>query len=58
VSEETGKWVLVAFYDHAPCSIYGLFDSEEEARAYGEKYHMAFDGYDVHSVLNAFYEEV
>jgi uncharacterized protein YbjT (DUF2867 family) len=57
MSEDTGKWVLIAYYDNAPSSVYGLFDSEEAARAYGEKYSMAFDGYDIRSVLDADYWE-
>jgi len=60
MGEETGKWVLIAysFYsDRLPCSVYGLFDTEQEAMDYAEKYRADFDSFGVHSVLNAFYEE-
>jgi len=60
MGEETGKWVLIAysFYsDRLPCSVYGLFDTEQEAMDYAEKYRADFDSFGVHPVLNAFYEE-
>lgn len=59
MTEETGKWVVIAYYNHTPSVVYGLFDSRDEAYDYGhtnwEK--MGCDAYDVRSVLNAFYEE-
>jgi hypothetical protein len=59
MDEETGKWVVVHFFPHSPMEVYGLFDSEEEARGYAEKHRMADNGgaYQVQSVLNAHYEE-
>jgi hypothetical protein len=61
MSEETGKWVVIGyrFYsDRLPCGVYGLFDTEQEALDYAEKYPADFDMFGVHPVLNAFYEEV
>jgi len=58
MSEETGKWVVIGYFEHVPCDVYGLFDTEEEARAYGQKHSNFFDAFTVRSVLNAFYEEV
>lgn len=57
MGEETGKWVVIAYYNRPPCSVYGLFDTEQEAMNYAEKYRADFDSFGVHPVLNAFYEE-
>jgi hypothetical protein len=59
MSEETGKWVILQFFPHSPVEVYGLFDSEDEARAYAERqgFAMGQGSYDVHMVLNAHYEE-
>lgn len=58
-SEETGKWVILNYFPHSPVDVYGLFDTEEEARAYAEKQNMAMgnNSYSVHMVLNAHYYE-
>ena len=58
MSEETGKWVLVAYFEHEPFDVYGLFNTEQEAWDYAEKHRADFDACAVKSVLNAFYEEV
>lgn len=57
--EETGKWVILNFFPNSPVDVYGLFDSEEEAREYAEKQGMARGGnsYDIKMVLNAHYHE-
>ena len=58
-SEETGKWVILNYFPHSPVDVYGLFETEEEARAYAEKQNMAMgnNSYSVHMVLNAHYHE-
>jgi len=58
-SEETGKWIILNFFPYSPVEVYGLFDTEEEARAYAEKQGMAKgdNSYSVHMVLNAHYHE-
>lgn len=59
MDEETGKWVIINYFPHSPVDVYGLFDSEEEARAYADAQGMATGGnaYDVRMVLNAHYHE-
>ena len=59
MSEETGKWVILNYFPHSPVDVYGLFDSEQEAREYAEK-HVFFKqktAYEVKMVLNAHYQE-
>jgi hypothetical protein len=58
-SEETGKWIILNFFPYSPVEVYGLFDTEEEARAYAEQQGMAKgdNSYSVHGVLNAHYHE-
>lgn len=58
-SEETGKWVILNFFKHEPVQVYGLFDTEEEARTYARANRMANGGnaYSVQMVLNAHYHE-
>jgi hypothetical protein len=57
--EETGKWIILNFFPYSPVEVYGLFDTEEEARAYAEAQFMASgdNSYSVHMVLNAHYQE-
>ena len=58
MSEETGKWIVIAYYA-TPCVVYGPFNSYEEAWDYAHANHkkMGCYAYDVRPVLNAFYEE-
>jgi len=58
-NEETGKWIILNFFPYSPVEVYGLFDTEEEARAYAEQQGMAKgdNAYSVHMVLNAHYQE-
>ena len=58
-NEETGKWVILNFFPNSPTDVYGLFDSEQEARDYAEKQGFAIGGnsYQVNMVLNAYYQE-
>lgn len=53
--ETTGKFVILHFFPHEPVQVYGLFDTEEEARQYAERQSFANNGcaYAVHEVLNA-----
>lgn len=59
MGEETGKWVVIAYYHLTPCVVYGLFDTEKEAWDYANANYkkMGCEVWDVRSVLNAFYEE-
>jgi len=60
MNEETGKWVILSYFPQEPVQVYGLFDSEEDARAYAEGQGMANNSggaYDVQMVLNAHYHE-
>ena len=34
--ETTGKFVILHYFPHEPMQVYGLFDTEEEARQYAE----------------------
>ena len=58
-NEETGKWVILSYFPHSPVDVYGMFDSEQEARDYAEKqgFAMGDSAYSVHMVFNAHYEE-
>jgi len=58
MDEETGKWVILNFFGREPIDVYGLFDTEEEARNYAETQGMAINGnaYSVQMVLNAHYQ--
>ena len=53
--ETTGKFVILQFFPHEPVQVYGLFDTEAEARQYAEAQGFAKGGgaYDVNEVLNA-----
>lgn len=55
MSEETGKWIVIAYYDFTPCVVYGLFDSYEKAWDYAHANHEKIGcyTYDVRPVLNA-----
>ena len=57
--EETGKWVILSFFPHEPVDVYGLFDSEKEARDYAEQQGLAIGNgaYQISMVLNAHYQE-
>jgi len=57
--EETGKWVILSFFPNSPTDVYGLFDSEQEARDYAERHGFAIGGgaYQINMVLNAHHEE-
>lgn len=53
--EETGLWVIIAYFPHESPDIYGFFNTEAEAWAYAHQ-HMERNwarAYDVHMVLNA-----
>lgn len=52
-SEETGKWVITHYFPHEPAQVYGLFDSEAEAREYAQAQGFAITGaYEVQMVLD------
>ena len=57
--EETGKWVILSFFPNSPTDVYGLFDSEQEARDYAERHGFSTGGnaYQINMVLNAHYHE-
>ena len=59
MSEETGKWVILNYFPHSPVDVYGLFDSEQEAREYAEKqgFGVGQGAYEISMVLNAHYYE-
>ena len=59
MNEETGKWVILNYFPHSPVDVYGLFDSEQEAREYAERNGFARgqNAYEVKMVLNAHYQE-
>lgn len=58
-NEETGKWVILHFFYQDPVDVYGLFDSEQQARAYAQEqgFDMHGGAYAVHMVLNKDYTE-
>lgn len=51
--ETLGLFVVLHFFPHEPVQVYGLFDTETEARKYAESQGFANNGgaYDVHDVL-------
>lgn len=53
--ETTGKFVVLHYFPHEPMQVYGLFDTEDEARQYAEAQGLAArpGAYDVNEVLNA-----
>ena len=53
--ETTGKFVVLHYFPHNPMQVYGLFDTEKEARQYAEAQGFTGNGgaYDVNEVLNA-----
>lgn len=57
--EETGKWVVLDLFPNAPVDVYGLFDSEDEAKTYAKRLHFNThsDRFEIRQVLNAHYEE-
>jgi len=59
MDEETNEWVILNYFPNEPVQVYGVFDSEEEARTYAETNGMANGGnaYSVQMVLNAHYYE-
>lgn len=58
-NEETGKWIIIDYFPNSPADVYGLFDTEKDARDYAERHGFGKNGgaYDIKSVLNAFYQE-
>ena len=59
MNEEIGKWVILSYFPHSPVDVYGLFDSEQDAKDYAERQGFAVGqgAYDIKSVLNAHYQE-
>lgn len=59
-SEETGQWAILDFFPNEPVDVYGLFDSEAEAKEYAARLHFDkhSDRFEIRQVLNAHYEDV
>ena len=51
---DMGGWVITAYFDRGPAKVYGLFNSDHDARAYAEAHGFALGGgaYDIQAILN------